>query len=235
MPRRILIVEDERHIAEGLRLNMEGEGYEAVVAYDGQTALDMIRKGGIDLVILDLMLPVVDGFTVLSKIRDEGNRVPVLILTARSEEDDRVRGLALGGDDYLTKPFNLRELLLRIRGIFRRQIWYASEPRVGDEIRIGDGRVNFRTYQGESRGGTFTLSQKECMILRLLAENEGKVVSRDQILDAVWGYESFPTSRTVDNFIVRLRKRFEKDPANPVHIHTLRGVGYRFTREPETE
>ena len=231
MNKRVLVVEDESHIADGIRINLELEGYEVEIAQDGPTAIEMYRD--FDLIVLDVMLPGIDGLTVCQRIRREGSRVPVLFLTARDQDTDRIAGLEAGGDDYLTKPFNLRELLLRIRGMFRRQDWYNSGELVNSQLAFGASKVDFKTYEGVGPHGRMELTQKEIMLLKLLAENEGQVVSRDRILNSVWGYDVFPTTRTVDNFILRLRKYFEPDPRTPVHIHTYRGVGYKFTREPQ--
>lgn len=230
MKKRILVVEDESHIADGIRVNLELEGYEVAIAADGPTALT--RHRDFDLIVLDVMLPGLDGLSVCKQIREKGNRVPILFLTARDADSDRIAGLEAGGDDYLTKPFNLKELLLRIRGMLRRQEWYDSERTVSDVLRFGDSEVNFKTYRGKGPGGPVELTQKEIMLLRLLAEHEGEVITRDRILDQVWGYDVYPTTRTVDNFILRLRKYFEPDPAVPVHFHTYRGAGYKFTRHP---
>ena len=231
MKRRILVVEDEAHIADGIRINLDLEGYEAQIAPDGPTALEMYRD--FDLIVLDVMLPGIDGLMVCARIRAEGSRVPILFLTARDADNDRIAGLEAGGDDYLTKPFNLRELLLRVRGMFRRLEWYESGRLARERLEFGGCRVNFRTYEGHGPRGPVELTPKELMLLKLLAEHEGEVVTRDQILDAVWGYGAFPTTRTVDNFILRLRKYFEPEPRQPVHFHTFRGAGYKFTGTPQ--
>jgi two-component system, OmpR family, alkaline phosphatase synthesis response regulator PhoP len=228
MMKRVLIVEDESHIADGIRVNLELEGYEARIAADGPSAL--ARYADFDLIVLDVMLPGVDGLSVCRQIREGGSRVPILFLTARDRDSDRIAGLEAGGDDYLTKPFNLKELLLRIRGMLRRQEWYDNGRVVGETLQFGRSSVNFKTYQGVGPAGPVELTQKEVMLLKLLAEHEGEVVTRDRILDQVWGYDVYPTTRTVDNFILRLRKYFEPEPAAPVHFHTYRGAGYKFTR-----
>lgn len=231
---RILVVEDEAHLAAGISENLELEGHAVEVVGDGLVALARIRDGGLDLVVLDVMLPGMDGFTVCETLRAEGNDVPILFLTARAGADDRVRGLEAGGDDYLPKPFHLRELLLRVTAMLRRRSWYGALPAAGVEIRFGGNAVDFRTMKGRSWDGSEDLlTQKEAMILKALAERPGDVVSREEILEKVWGYEIFPSTRTIDNFIVRLRKRFERDPESPRHFHTVRGIGYRFTPEPE--
>ncbi len=229
-PAKILVVEDEEHLAVGVRENLEAEGYAVAVALDGEQGLEKIRAGNYDLVILDVMLPKMDGFTVCETVRAEQNDVAILFLTARSSTFDRVQGLELGGDDYLAKPFDLRELLLRVKAILRRQRWYSTPVDRGGILRFGDNEFNYLSYQGRSWDDREqTLTQKEAMILRVLAEREGEVVSREEILERVWGYEVFPSTRTIDNFILRLRKRFEPDPDRPCFFHTVRGVGYRFT------
>jgi two-component system alkaline phosphatase synthesis response regulator PhoP len=230
----ILVVEDEAHLADGIRENLELEGYRVSVAGDGPAGLAGLRGGGIDLVVLDVMLPGLDGFTVCEMAREEGIETPILFLTARGAADDRVRGLEAGGDDYLTKPFQLKELLLRVAAILRRRNWYGALPEAGAVLRFAGGEVDFRTYRARSWDGReHLLTQKEAMILKALAERAGEIVGREEILDKVWGYDVFPSTRTIDNFIVRLRRRFERDPDHPVHLHTIRGVGYRFTVEAE--
>ena len=229
MKKKILIVEDEEHIADGLQLNLEAEGYETIIAGDGHTALEYWRQGGFDLIILDIMLPGKDGLEVCRIIRKEAGRVPVLFLSARDQEDDRIAGLMAGGDDYMTKPFNLKELILRVSAIFRRQVWYSTSTLEGDRFSFGDYWIDFNSYRALGVEGETEMSQKEVMIIKFLAEHANEVVTRDMILDAVWGYNVYPSSRTVDNFIVRLRKVFETDQSNPKYIHTIRGAGYKFT------
>ncbi len=230
-PPRILIVEDEPALAVGIQEVLAHEGYSVDVATDGATGFEAARAGDYELVILDVMLPGKDGYTVCRELREHGSRVPVLFLTAKGDPADRIRGLEEGGDDYMSKPFHLKELLLRVSAILRRQRWYSG-PMRDSVLRFGGNEVDFRTYQGRSADGTsHELTHKEAMILRLLAEREGEVVSRDDVLDVVWGNDVFPSSRTVDNFILRLRRRFERDPQEPRHFHTVHGVGYRFTAE----
>jgi two-component system alkaline phosphatase synthesis response regulator PhoP len=230
-PARILIVDDEAHLAEGISENLEAEGYATEVAHDGGEGLEKIRSKEFDLVLLDVMMPNMDGIEVCRRIRREGRQVPVMFLTVKGEAEDRIRGLEAGGDDYLAKPFHLRELLLRVGAILRRRAWYEQT----DSSLSFDGNViNFRTYDARAWDGTeHTLTHKEAMILKALAERMGSIVTREEILDRVWGYEVFPSTRTVDNFIVRLRRRFERNPEAPEHFHTVRGVGYRFTLEPK--
>ncbi|MDD4051273.1 MAG: response regulator transcription factor [candidate division Zixibacteria bacterium] len=235
MKKKILVVEDEEHIAEGLALNLEAEGYEVVIAGDGHAGLDMWRQGTFDLIILDIMLPGKDGLEVCRTIRAETGRTPILFLTARDRDEDRVAGFVAGGDDYLAKPFNLKELLLRVAAIFRRQVWYGTDSLKTNRYQFADYWVDFKSYMANGAGGEMELSQKECMIFKFLAEHAGEVVTRDMILDAVWGYNVYPSSRTVDNFIVRLRKLFEPNPSHPRYIHTMHGAGYRFTPQGEPD
>jgi two-component system alkaline phosphatase synthesis response regulator PhoP len=231
---RVLVVEDEIPIAQGIGENLEAEGYTVELVHDGAQALERIRQGGLDLVILDVMLPEMDGFEVCETVRAEGNEVPILFLTARGTVDDRIHGLEAGGNDYLPKPFHLRELLLRVAAILRRRTWYEDMEDTGTHLVFGKNEFDFRTYKARAwDGGEAVLTQKEAMILKALSEREGEVVSREEILEKVWGYDLFPSSRTIDNFILRLRRRFEPDPESPRYFHTMRGVGYRFTRQPE--
>jgi two-component system alkaline phosphatase synthesis response regulator PhoP len=231
---RILVVEDDPGLADGIRENLELEGYRTEHAADGREALERALANGFDLIILDVMLPSLDGFEICSRLRDAGRDVPVLFLTAKGEPRDRIHGLETGGDDYLPKPFHLEELLLRVAAIVRRRRWPESLAETEARLLFAENEVDFRTYRGRSWDGReHDLTQKEAMILRTLADREGQVVSREEILEKVWGYEVFPSSRTIDGLIVRLRKRFERDGERPVHFHTMPGVGYRFTRDPE--
>ncbi len=232
---RILVVDDEENLAEGIRENLEAEGYEVDVVGDGDRAVERIRDRSPDLVVLDVMMPGRDGFDVCATVRADGITVPILFLTAKGGVDDRIRGLQVGGDDYLPKPFHRRELLLRVRAILRRTEDRGGGERArGDVVRFGGNEVDFRTYRGTAADGTaHELTSKEAMILRFLDAREGEVVSREAILNAVWGHEQYPTTRTIDNFVVRLRRRFERDPERPRHFRTVRGAGYRFTREPD--
>ncbi|MCG8455404.1 MAG: response regulator transcription factor [Holophagales bacterium] len=230
MSARILLVEDEAHLAEGIAENLEVEGLEVVVARTGRQGLDYLLAQNFQMVILDVMLPELDGFTVCQLAREEGDETPILFLTAKDAVEDRIRGLEAGGDDYLPKPFHLKELLLRVKAILRRKGWQES---AGEWVRFGGNEVDLRSYQGRSFDQReHALTQKEALILAALARRPGEVVTREEILDEVWGHEVFPSTRTIDNFILRLRKRFEPDPENPVFFHTVRGVGYRFTPEP---
>ena len=232
MLERILIVEDEAHIAAGLKLNLEAEGFQTYHVADGLSAIKEIQAGRHDLVLLDVMLPGASGFEVCEKVRSQGNHIPILFLTARDSDDARVRGLELGGDDYITKPFSIRELISRIRAMFRRNDWYRKEPEEGSKLDIGKCRVDLAAYTADTPNGKLELTQKECVILKLLVEREGEVITRDEILEKVWGYDRYPSTRTIDNLIVRLRKFFEEDPRNPKHLHTVYAAGYKFTRNP---
>ncbi len=232
----ILVVDDEEALADGIAENLQAEGHLTTIARDGLAALELLRSQSFDMVLLDVMMPGMDGFGVCKTLRDEGNQIPILFLTAKSSADDRIHGLEMGGDDYLPKPFALRELLLRVNIILRRTRWYRADPEQDAEstLSFSDNVFDYRSYVGKSWDGKEqTLSHKEAMILKTLAERDGEVVSREFILEQVWGYEVFPSTRTIDNFIVRLRKRFEREPDHPKHIHTIRGVGYRFTCKPE--
>jgi two-component system alkaline phosphatase synthesis response regulator PhoP len=231
VPPRILVVDDEAHLAEGIRENLEAEGYETEVAHDGRAGLERIRAQPFDLIVLDVMMPHMDGLELCAQIRSEGRQTPVLFLTVKGAVEDRVRGFEAGGDDYLAKPFHLKELLLRVAAILRRSNWYLGS---GGTLQFGGNTIDFKTYEARAwDGSTHALTHKEAMILKALSERTGQIVTREEILDQVWGYEVFPSTRTIDNFIVRLRKRFERDPESPAHFHTVRGVGYRFTVEPQ--
>jgi DNA-binding response OmpR family regulator len=234
-PRSILVCDDEEHLARGIAENLVAEGYAVTTVGDGLAALNQIVTGGHDLVLLDVMMPGLDGYAVCERARAEGVTTPILFLTAKGSVDDRVRGLEAGGDDYLPKPFHLQELLARVKGILRRQAWYEGvTAAAGEKISVGDNLVDQRRFAGRAFDGSEQqLTQKEAMILKALAERDGEVVSREELLDRAWGYELFPSTRTIDNFILRLRKRFEPDPERPRYFHTVRGIGYRFTSRGE--
>ena len=226
----ILVVDDEAHLAAGIAENLEAEGYRVDVAHDGRAGLEKVRADRYDLIVLDVMMPNMDGLELCAQLRREGVQSPVLFLTVKGDAEDRVRGFEAGGDDYLTKPFHLRELLLRVAAILRRSSWYQA---TSSALIFGGNTIDFQTYEARSwDGSTHALTHKEAMILKALADRAGSIVTREEILDRVWGYEVFPSTRTIDNFIVRLRKRFERTPEAPAHFHTVRGVGYRFTPEP---
>ena len=233
MKRRILVVEDDAHLADGLRINLELDGFEPLLAGSAEEGLDLWRNGGVDLILLDVMLPGRDGFDFCREVRAAGDRVPVLFLTARSAGDDRIRGLEEGGDDYIIKPFDLQELLARIKSMFRRQDW-LHQQQVSEQLVIGNCTVDLRGYTADTPQGTVKLKEKEVMILRLLAERRGEPVDRDTILDRVWGFGAYPTTRTVDNFILSLRKHLETNPARPRFIQTVHGVGYRLASSTDS-
>jgi len=232
MKRRILVVEDDAHLADGLQINLELEGYEPALAGSAEEGLEIWRRGGVDLILLDVMLPGRNGFEMCRMVRREGDRVPILFLTARSAGQDRINGLDEGGDDYITKPFELNELLARIKSIFRRQDWFRGQE-APELLRIGRAEVNLRSFQATTAEGVQDLKEKEIMILRLLKEHQGEPVDRQTILDRVWGFGAYPTTRTVDNFILALRKIVEEDPKAPRHILTVHGIGYRLVVDPD--
>jgi two-component system, OmpR family, alkaline phosphatase synthesis response regulator PhoP len=228
--KNILLVEDEAHLHEALRLNLEMEGYEVSSAYNGAEALKAVKSEYFDLIVLDVMLPEIDGITVCENIRVQQNDVPILILSAKSSGADRVLGLKKGADDYLTKPFNLEELLLRVSKLIQKNRKMADRGGETEAYEFGGNQINFRSLEAQnSRGETLNLSKKEAMLLKLLVENKNEVVPREKILQAVWGYNVYPTTRTIDNFILNFRKYFEEDSRNPRYFHSVRGVGYKFT------
>jgi two-component system alkaline phosphatase synthesis response regulator PhoP len=225
----ILLVEDEENLQEALKLNLELEGYEITIASNGQEALSMITKEHFDLVILDVMLPELDGISVCETVRVSHPDLPILILSAKNSSADRVLGLKKGADDYLTKPFNLEELLLRVAKLLKISS-KSSSAGIPEIFQFGPNSIDFKAQEGiNSKGEHFMLTKKEVMLLRLLIENRNQVVPREKILQIVWGYNVYPTTRTIDNFILNFRKYFEEDNRNPVYFHSVRGVGYKFT------
>jgi len=222
---RILVVEDDTSILRGLVDNLEYESYEVITATDGEAGYRLIQEKEPDLVILDLMLPKLSGYELCRKVRDEGVTTPILMLTARGEEADRVLGLDLGADDYVTKPFSVRELLARIRAILRRSQPSYTLP---DELCVDDVVVNFLRYEARKGDKELKLTRKEYSVLQALAMRAGEAVTRDELLDEVWGYDSYPTTRTVDNHIASLRAKLEDDPSQPRHLLTIHGVGYKW-------
>lgn len=226
---QILLVEDEEHLHEALKLNLEFEGYEVSSAMDGKIALDMIHQAAFDLIILDIMLPNVDGFAIIENLRLNNNQTPILVLSAKNSSFNRVQGLKLGADDYLNKPFNLEELLLRVAKLIQK----ASPNSISIESNItfefAGHVINFESLEVSlASGATIQLTKTEALLLRLLIDNKNTVVSREKILQTVWGYQVFPNTRTIDNFITSFRKYFEKDSKNPIHFISVRGVGYKF-------
>ncbi|MER3484089.1 MAG: DNA-binding response regulator [Meiothermus sp.] len=228
MKGRVLIVEDEPAMAQALADNLESEGLSVRVAPDGAVAQELWRETEPDLVVLDVMLPKQSGLEVCRKMRSAGFQTPVLFLSAKGGPEERVEGLRVGGDDYMGKPFHLPEFLLRVGNLLRRR----EETRAAPAYSFGGHSVDFRSWTARLKDGkNETLGERELAIFKLLVERAGEVVSRDEILDRVWGQEVFPSSRTIDNFVMRLRRLFEPDPANPIYFHTVWGVGYRFTPE----
>jgi DNA-binding response OmpR family regulator len=225
----ILAVEDDPAILRGLSDNLRFEGYEVITASDGETGYNLQRERKPDLIVLDLMLPRMSGFEFCRKLRGEGIQTPILMLTARSEEPDRVLGLDLGADDYVTKPFSVRELMARVRALLRRsQPGKDGTDALPDEVRFGGVEIDFRKYEARRNGSPVEMTRKEFATLRFLASRAGEVVTRDDLLNEVWGYESYPSSRTVDNHVAGLRAKLERDSSQPEHIKTVHGVGYKF-------
>lgn len=228
-PMRILLAEDEENIRDIVKLNLELENYEVVETDNGKDAVNLFREQYFDLIILDVMMPEMNGFEVCEQIRLSNTEVPVIFLTAKDTSQDRINGLKKGADDYLTKPFTLEELLLRIQNLLKRSNRQALDD--SEMFTFGTNKVNFATFEAIGNQGAFNLTKKEAMLLKLLVERKNEVVSRNQILQFVWGYDVFPTTRTIDNFILSFRKYFEQDPANPRYFLSIRGVGYKFVME----
>lgn len=226
----ILLVEDEENLHDALKLNLELEGYEVSSAFDGAAALKAVQGEYFDLIILDVMLPELDGINVTEAIRLNNNEVPILILSAKNSSADRVLGLKKGADDYLTKPFNLEELLLRVQKLIEKNKKIQDKEVIGNTYVFGDNSIDFKAQEAITFSGEkIQLSKKEGMLLRLLIENKNEVVTREKILQVVWGYNVYPTTRTIDNFILNFRKYFEKDSRNPQYFHSVRGVGYKYS------
>jgi two-component system alkaline phosphatase synthesis response regulator PhoP len=236
---RILIVEDDAHIAEGLKLNLSLQGYEAAIADNGTEGLRQWREFNPHMIVLDIMLPGLDGLAVLRHIRLEDEKLPVLILSAKGEPDDRIKGFSCGVDDYLAKPFRLEEFLLRVERLLTRSSWNRdhltkadqTEPAEIQKYTFGGNTIDFTTLTAVCRQGTIQLTEQEARLLRVFIANRGKPLSRKTLLEVGWGYSGVITTRTVDNFIVRLRKYFEEDPQNPLYFQSLRSVGYRFDHQ----
>jgi len=222
---RILVIEDEAAILRGLRDNLAAESYEVITAADGAEGYRLSQEGKPDLIILDLMLPKLSGYEICRKLRAEGSHVPILMLTARGDEADRILGLDIGADDYVSKPFSVRELLARVRALLRR-----SDPHNAgvEQLTFSDVVVNFPQFEARKKGQPVEMTPKEFGVLQYLAARAGKVVRREELLEEVWGYENYPTTRTVDNHIASLRAKLEEDPAEPRHLLTVHGVGYKF-------
>jgi len=228
----ILLVEDEQNLHEALKLNLELEGYEVTSAYNGASALKAIQSEYFDLIILDVMLPEVDGINVTETIRLQNLEVPILILSAKNTSADRVLGLKKGADDYLTKPFNLEELILRVQKLIEKNRKLQDKSSVSDVYSFGSNTIDFKAQEAVTKNGEkIQLSRKESMLLKLLIENKNEVVPREKILQVVWGYNVYPTTRTIDNFILNFRKYFEEESRNPRYFHSVRGVGYKYSED----
>jgi DNA-binding response OmpR family regulator len=232
--KRILVIEDDRHIAEGLKLNLGLQGYEVVVAGDGVSGLQEWRRIRPDLIVLDIMLPGIDGLAILQNIRLEDEKVPILILSAKSGSDDKVKGLAYGVDDYLSKPFNLEEFLLRVERLLTRSAWSQGDAAAENSaktfktFRLGDNLIDLSTLTVDCKFGRIRLTEQEAKLLKLFLSHPGKPLSRKKLLELAWGYTHKVSTRTVDNFIVRFRKYFEADPRKPVFFKSVRSIGYLF-------
>jgi DNA-binding response OmpR family regulator len=235
--KRILVIEDEEHIADGIQLNLTLQGYETSIASDGIDGLEQWHSWKPDLIVLDIMLPMIDGFSILKTIRKEDEKIPVLILSARGDTKDKVKGLRYGVDDYLSKPFDLEEFLLRVERLIKKKGWYnggGSGKKVGqtlfsgDAYTFGENHIDFITFKATCVAGVIVLTEQEVTLLKIFIANKGKPLSREMLLNAGWGYSSDTTTRTVDNFIVRFRKYFEKKPKDPIYFKSRRSVGYIF-------
>lgn len=234
---RILVIEDEVHIADGIQLNLTIQGYQVVVASDGVDGLEKWRSWKPDLIVLDIMLPMIDGFSILKTIRKEDEKIPVLILSARGDTSDKVRGLKYGVDDYLSKPFDLEEFLLRIERLLKKKRWYDQENDQqkeqyqqfeGEQYSFGENDIDFISFKATCAAGEIILTEQEIILLKIFIANKGKPLSREMLLKSGWGYSKDTSTRTVDNFIVRFRKYFEKNPKNPIYFISRRSVGYIF-------
>jgi two-component system, OmpR family, alkaline phosphatase synthesis response regulator PhoP len=226
----ILLVEDEENFHAALKLNLELEGYQVVSAMDGAAAIKELQNQYFDVMILDIMLPEIDGIEVLETIRVQNNGIPVLILSAKNSSADRVMGLKKGADDYLTKPFNLEELLLRVQKLIEKNKKLIDKTGIEQVYSFGKNKIDFKAQEAVTKTGErVQLSKKETMLLKLLIESKNEVVTREKILQTVWGYNVYPTTRTIDNFILNFRKYFEEDSRNPQYFHSVRGVGYKYS------
>lgn len=232
---KILIVEDEQHLADGLKFNLEAEGFESSIVGDGETALRLLEDETFDVVVLDIMLPGIDGFEVAKIIREREDFTPILMLTARGRPEDVLKGFEAGTDDYLPKPFDLEIFLARLNGLLRRREWFIKESKTRDTDTIAmiNGRtIDFENLELRNGDELVHLTLMEAKLLRYLIENEGRAISRSVILEEVWGLQEDTDTRAIDNFIVRLRKHLEDEPNNPKIVQTVRGVGYKFVNRP---
>lgn len=226
--KKILIIEDEQHIAEGIKLNLELAGHETKVAPDGKKGVEAWKLWEPDLIVLDIMMPEMDGYQVLEHIRKEDHRLPILILSARNESQDKVKALKKGVDDYLGKPFNLDEFLLRVERLLLRGQWSLAEPEQVDNLSFGDNSIDFIQGTANCVEGVVQLTIQELKLIKYFVDHPSKPLTREELLKAGWGYDEGTNTRTLDNFMVRFRKYFEKDPKNPVHFKSVRSIGYRF-------
>lgn len=229
---KLLLVEDEEHIVNGLKFNLEMEGYEVIHAGDGNIVREILfdKKELFDLIILDIMIPGISGYDLCYALRKSGNYTPVLMLTAKKFEKDKITGLQLGADDYMTKPFNLEELLTRIQVLLRRQQW-SNIKQEANKLEFSNVVIDFDQFIATKGTKVLKLTNLEFKLMKMFSDNEGKVLSREELFDRVWDIKDYENLRTVDNFVSRLRKYFEIDPSNPLHFHSIRGVGYKFTRD----
>ncbi len=227
----ILLVEDEENLAHGLEYNLTEEGYKVTLAKDGREAIKYFDENEFDLIVLDIMLPYHNGFEIAKHIRDIHPQMPILMLTARTQVEDKVKGLEIGADDYLTKPFHLKELLLRIKGMLKRKKWYQKVVIENPVYKFGTNEINFENLKCKNSKSSFQLTSYEAMIIRYLIDNKDRVVTRKELLENVWNMNPEVETRTVDNFIVRLRKHFEDDPSNPKFIVSVRSAGYMFNEK----
>ena len=229
---RILLVEDEADLAELIKINLELDGYKVSVAVHGAVAIQRLKSESFDLVIMDIMMPSMDGITATQHIRLTNNDIPIMILSASNSSKDRIAGLKAGADDYMSKPFELEEMMLRVQKLIRRT--QQNLPRLTlQEFSFGSNYINFNSYKASSANGDFKLTKKEAQLLKLLIEKKNKVVTREEILKTVWGYTVFPSTRTIDNFILAFRKYFEEDAKNPKYFLSMRGVGYKYSENGE--
>ncbi len=235
--KRILVIEDEVHIADGIRLNLSIQGYAVQIASDGIAGLDKWRSWHPDLIVLDIMLPMIDGFSILKTIRQEDEKIPVLILSARGDTKDKVKGLKYGVDDYLSKPFDLEEFLLRVERLIKKKQWYEDDRQKnsdtyamysGSSYMFGRNHIDFNSFKARCEAGEIILTEQEIVLLKIFIANKGKPLSREMLLNSGWGYSKDTTTRTVDNFIVRFRKYFERNPKKPEYFISRRSVGYIF-------
>ena len=229
MEKRVLLIEDEEHLHEAIKMNLEIENYVVTSVFEGKDAVSKFKLGRYDLVILDVMLPGMNGFDICQAIRLEDKQTPILFLTAKNSSQDRIKGLRVGADDYLAKPFNLEELMLRLENLIKRSNSSSDQNKL-DQFVLGDHTINFNSYEVISNSGQINrLTQRQLMLLRLLIEKSNQVVSRQEILEKIWGYDVYPSTRTIDNVILAFRKIFEKDDKSPTYFKSIRGVGYKLT------